>query len=372
MASNRPRPSDEDILAALDASGGNRSEAARSLGVNRSNLSEWVSAIEYRKRQGVMEGETACFNGSGEKVLSWIRGKKDQSTFPQDFVDALCERVRGRVKVPKRPERKSDTDQLLYEVVVADPHIGMYATKSETRGDDYDNKEASRRVLEGAHEVLERERDKRPHVVNLTLLGDTLHADGRIPTTERSGNILDTDTRYEKIVDRVCDIATEGVAMCSQYGAEVRVVVVPGNHDPNSSVWLKQVLKAAYNNCDHVTVDDSQSPRKSLTWGENLLVWAHGDQVKRNMWASVIPTEFRKEWGKTRYHHLKLGHIHHQKKIPPLTIDEQSGLLIEYLPAVCPSDAWHVGAGYLGAQKGILGYLYHKGDGLITRQNKWF
>lgn len=372
MGFNRPRPSDEEILAALDESGGNRSKAARALGVNRSNLSEWVSAIEHRKRSRVMEGETACFDQDGNKILTWIRGRKDQSTFPQDFVDQICERVRGRIKVPKRPERKSDTDQLLYEVVVADPHIGMYATKSETRGDDYDSEEASRRVLTGLQEVLERERDKRPHTVNLTFLGDTLHADGRIPTTERSSNILDTDTRYGRIVKTVREVTTEGVAICADYGLNVRAVVIPGNHDPNSSTWLPHVLDAAFSSCENVYVDVGMTLRRHLIWGENLLVWAHGDQVKRSMWASVIPTEFRQEWGRTRYHHLKLGHIHHQKKIPPLTIDEQSGLLIEYLPAVCPSDAWHVGAGYLGAQKGILGYLYHKGDGLITRQNKWF
>jgi len=42
-------------------------------------------------------------------------------------------------------------------------------------------------------------------------------------------------------------------------------------------------------------------------------------------------------------------------------------LLVEYLPALTASDAWHAGKGFIGSIKGASGFEYHKDQGLISR-----
>ena len=84
-------------------------------------------------------------------------------------------------------------------------------------------------------------------------------------------------------------------------------------------------------------------------------------------WPMIIAAEFAKEWGQTKFRHLKCGHVHPKKVIAPVTIDEQSGLVVEYLEALCPTDAWHAGAGFIGSQKGASAFEYDFNKGLKTR-----
>ncbi len=102
-------------------------------------------------------------------------------------------------------------------------------------------------------------------------------------------------------------------------------------------------------------------------WGDNLLVWAHGDRIPPNKWAAIVATQFAHEWGRTKHRYVQLGHIHHKKAIAPITVDEQSGALVEYLEPLCPTDAWHNDQGFIGKQRGASGFEYHKVDGMMTR-----
>ena len=80
----------------------------------------------------------------------------------------------------------------------------------------------------------------------------------------------------------------------------------------------------------------------------------------------IIAAEFAKEWGATKYRHLKCGHVHHKKTIAPVVIDEQSGLVVEYLEALCATDAWHAGAGY-GASSVMTQIVFRKDGGEAVR-----
>jgi len=71
-----------------------------------------------------------------------------------------------------------------------------------------------------------------------------------------------------------------------------------------------------------------------------------------------------------------MGHVHHKKAKTAksvVTYDDKSGwienhgLLVEYLPALTATDAWHAANGFIGSQKAMTGFQYHKDHGLITR-----
>jgi hypothetical protein len=104
-----------------------------------------------------------------------------------------------------------------------------------------------------------------------------------------------------------------------------------------------------------------------MVFGNNLLTWSHGDRIAANKWAMIIATEFAKEWGATKFRHHKMGHVHHKKSFAPVIVDEQSGLLVEYLEALAATDSWHANAGFVGSQKGASAFEYHREHGLMTR-----
>jgi len=71
-----------------------------------------------------------------------------------------------------------------------------------------------------------------------------------------------------------------------------------------------------------------------------------------------------------------MGHVHHKKSNSAkrvVTSDqnggwvENHGLLVEYLPALSATDAWHASKGFIGSQQAMTGFEYHKKQGLITR-----
>jgi len=307
---------------------------------------------------------TVQYNGDGEVVQEWRR-LFPQAEAMQSFVDGLCEQVKNQGKVPTRKSRKTDTDEILFELDIYDAHVGMYADEKETKDENYDCDIAAARMVEAAEGLAAR--SNRPAKCVLVFGGDMMHSDNRSNQTEASGHVLDVDTRYHRVVQYLIKACRDVVAVAATIASEVEIVVLEGNHSWHSEVWLARVLEAYYSQCKNIKVITKPSPRKHMIWGNNLLVWTHGDKIAAQKWPMIIAAEFAKEWGKTKYRHLKMGHVHHKKTIAPVIVDEQSGLVVEYLEALCATDAWHSGAGFVGSQKGASAFEYHKTKGLITR-----
>ena len=350
-------------------------ETARNLGVDNRYVTRTIKKLEARgdvpwqspapsPAHLEVGKRTVQYNGDGEVVQEWRRLYPHVQAM-QDFVDGLCDQVKGQGKANVRKPLKSDSDDMLFELDIFDAHVGMYADEKETKDSDYNCDIAAKRMVEAAQGLADRAR--RPAKCVLVFGGDMMHSDNRRNQTEASGHVLDVDTRYHRVVEYLIKACRDVVEIASSIAAEVEIVVLEGNHSWHSEVWLAKVLDAYYSNCPNISVKAEPSPRKHLVWGENLLVWAHGDRITAQKWPMIIAAEFAQQWGQTKWRHLKCGHIHHKKTIAPVTIDEQSGLVVEFLEALCPTDAWHTGAGFVGSQKGASAFEYHKTRGLITR-----
>jgi hypothetical protein len=307
---------------------------------------------------------TVQYNKDGEVVTEWRR-LHPEAKFMEDLVENLGQRLHGKGRLKHRKIKKTDDPGNLFEIDIFDAHIGMYADKDETGVENYDTDKARARVVNAVEHLASKANT--PEKAVLVFGGDIQHADNRSNRTEKSGNILDVDTRYGRVIDHVSTTCIDCVEIAAAIAPEVEIVVIPGNHDFHSSLWIAQVLKHMYANNPHITINTQQTFRKAITWGSNLLAWAHGDGVKPAKWAQLIAAEFAPQWGSTTFRHLKLGHVHHARTIAPVVVDEQSGILVEYLEALCPADAWHAGAGFVGTQRGASAFEYNKKYGLTTR-----
>jgi len=354
---------------------GNKTHTAKELGMSRSNVRSAISKIEKKgeapwlskaplPEHMALQKSTVMYNAAGEVEREWRRLIPTAEAM-EDFVEGLCEKVKGVAKVKARKAKKGDGEDILFEIDLFDIHAGMLALKEETLDSNYDCDIATKRMVSSVEALaLKASRPKKCVVV---FGGDALHASDRKNMTPGSGHILDVDTRYHRVISHLIAASRECIQIAASIAEKVEIVVLEGNHSPIPELFLAQVLHAYYHECPNVDVLLAPSPRRSMVWGDSLLVWAHGDKIAPAKWALVVAAEFASQWGQTKYRYLKLGHQHHQKIIAPVQVDEQAGLVVEYLPALCASDAWAAGAGFIGAQKGATGFEYHKKLGCVAR-----
>jgi len=354
---------------------GNKAAVARKLGITRAAVRHQINILERKGEASWYSGAiipehlkqvktTVQYDGEGRVIQEWKRLVPQASDF-EEFVAALCETVKGIAKPSAFKPAKHVSTGTLFEIVIADAHIGLYASGEETRDSDYDCDIAKKRMIDAVKYHLSRA--GKPEKIVLAFTGDTQHSDTRNNTTEKSGHNLDVDTRFQRVIDYVVAACSECVQMASKVAPDVEVVIVKGNHDWHSAVWLMRVLEATYSKCDNVTINMQRSARKAITWGDNLLVWTHGDGISAQKWGQIIPAEFPKEWGATKYRFLKMGHIHHKKTIAPVVVDEQCGLHVEFVEALTSMDSWTAESGFVGSVKGASAFEYHKEKGLMGR-----
>lgn len=306
---------------------------------------------------------TVQYNAQGIPVQEWRRLRPSAQALIE-LADKLAEKVGGKGRVPRHKPRKTDTADHLLEVCLSDAHIGMYAWRPETGEAGYDVDEATRTVIAATEDITAQ---CRPAEILLVLNGDTMHSDNRSGTTERSGNVLDMDGRFGKVLDHTVECVTEAVRICCERAPKVTLRVIPGNHDWHMSLALARIFAAYYRGQSGIEVEQTLGPRAASIWGQCLVAHAHGDRIKATDWPALISTAYPREWGMTRFRYLRLGHVHHRNKRYPIEVLGRHGLEVEYVRALCPPDAYHSENGYLGNVRGADGFLYHKNRGQVAR-----
>ena len=104
--------------------------------LERSGEVPWKSAAPTPSHLSVGK-TTVQYDGAGNVIQEWRRLFPEAQGM-QDFVDGLCDQVKGLGKAPKRKSRKTDTNEMLFELDIFDAHVGMYADERETLDKDYD------------------------------------------------------------------------------------------------------------------------------------------------------------------------------------------------------------------------------------------
>lgn len=353
------------------------SATARHLGISRAGVRRSLDAI--RKKGLALQNwsapvpipdhleqtkTTVQYNAKGEVIQEWRRLSPLQQ-LASEVVEGLCEQVKGKGRTTTRIAKKTDSQDICYELCLYDLHFGMYACAEETNDSDYDTGVASKRLYDASSDLLER--TKRPKVVRIILGGDQLHADSRKNQTPNSGHVLDVDTRVSIVARKIIVACREVVRLACEVAEKVEIYVIRGNHDPESSIWLAEVLRAYYAFCDNVTICDQHTPRKVAVWGDCLSVYAHGDMIPPAKWSQIIASEFYRQWGKTRFRYARLGHFHHRKTIAPVAVDEVSGLEVTFLSSLASADAWHSDGGFVGTNRGMQGFELHRKCGQVSQ-----
>ena len=354
---------DEAVLRAAIAAmeqHGTIAEAARALGLAR-------STFEHQYHIAIKRGFTAeqvapappghtvkalstLYDEQGQIIQQWVKTKADEYNVEQiiETIKAAFDDLGAADPVPPPPDHDTSLATLY---PLPDLHMGLYAWGKEA-GEDYDlgiadrvNREAFGRLVASTPPA---------HTAVVLGLGDLIHADNTENRTARSGNSLDVDTRYSRVLHVATQFMVYAVDQALRHHERVIVRNLPGNHDTHSALAVAMALWAWFRNEPRVTVDTDPSYFWWWQFGANFLGATHGDMTKMQDLPLVMAASKPEAWGSAKHRLILTGHIHHKSAL------ELGGVIVESFQSTAARDAWHQASGFRSGRSLTAITLHHE------------
>lgn len=366
------------IIAAILSTGAIRTAAAQ-LGLDRKTVRNAFRRMEQRciaagNHTSLVQApiplsmrmsKTTVHVHSDKGVIEEWRRLHPEAVEFEAWATEFAEQVRSSAP-PIRQCRVAPQENILRAWMIGDHHLGMRAWGRETNDADHDTKSGLSLLRKAASYCLPKPGEVQK--ILLVTLGDFWHADARTPVTERSGHILDVDTRWMHTLEAGVLGFRSIIEEAARRAPEVEVIFVPGNHDYHTSCAASMILAAAYERSPQIKVHVPTSNLIPLVHGKTLLAFTHGDRIPARRLQAVVSADFPVLWGQTRFRYGHCGHIHQTRRggVYLEGRDEAEGLLVEHHPILPPRDAYAAGEGYR-SQRATHVVDYHASYGEIRR-----
>ena len=305
-----------------------------------------------------VRGVSTYYNNDGKAVGQWVKSGIDESRQEEiirEIVEAMCEEV-PRAEITPPPIGTSDSLCTVY--TLTDSHVGMLAWHKEG-GEDWDLSIAER-TLVGCFEQMVKSSPEASTCV-VAQLGDFLHYDSALAAvTPQSGHSLDADGCMPKMVKTAIRILRTVVARALEKHQKVVLLLAEGNHDISSSVWLRAMFQALYENEPRIQVIDSELPYYVYQHGETMLAWHHGHLSKNNALPILFASQFPKMWGTTTKRYAHCGHRHHVEE------KEHSGMTVIQHSTLAARDAYAARGGWM-SERHVTSITYSDKFGQVAR-----
>jgi len=304
-----------------------------------------------------VKGTSTYYDEDGNVRGQWVKTDVDRDARLQAMQDALLATFEDIAPLPAVKSPKRASKDLLTVIPLGDPHLGMYAWADEA-GQDFDTDIAAEQLKAAVDRLVSVA--PASHTAILDNLGDFFHADNMENKTRRSGNVLDVDTRWARVLSIGVDTMIHLVRRMLDHHKKVIVRNNIGNHDEHSSIMLSIAMQAFFRNNNRVQIDVSPSPFWYYRHGEVLIGTTHGDRTKPAALPQIMATDRPLDWGETKYRYWYTGHIHHQSRY------EFPGCQVESFRTLAASDAWHHGQGYRSGRD-MHCIVHHRQQGDLER-----
>jgi predicted phosphodiesterase len=351
-------------------------EIAKKLNVNKRNVEKVVQRVRttaemrgYAPDQDMtrpvpesffVKGVSSYYNKDGELSGQWVKSSISSEQAMLEafnlFKEGLMEDVAARVEPTPKPDGEKDKKKAAF-YLCGDHHLGLKVWSPETGDDPYD--------IDIAKTLLFNAVDKLSGMAShcdvgvFVNLGDFMHANNLKNQTSSQQHAVDVDTRMGKAIQSVGELYKRVITRMLEAHNEVVIINVRGNHDPDASLWLNEMIKLYYEKESRVTVLDNYNKFIWYEWGENLVVMHHGDKVNPQRLLEHITRLLYKEWGRCRYKMCWTGHIHHKQA-------HESSMLFESWNILAPADSYHSEHGY-GASRSMSCVILDKEFGEHSR-----
>mgnify|MGYP001172491873 CR=1 FL=1 len=291
-----------------------------------------------------VRGISTYYNDEGRPVGQWVKSIADKEAMLEAALEAFkagfLEEIDGLYKPIEAPQAAKNSDRLSC-YLVGDHHLNALCWSPETGGDDGDTNIAQDVLIKAVDKLVSAAGES--EVGALINLGDFLHANSSDNKTAK-GTPVDVDGRLGRVIRVVGNLFRVLITRMLETHKEVWLINVRGNHDPDASLWLNEMMRLYFASEPRVKVFDNFSKWTHFEWGETLVVMHHGDRSKTQGLYAAVTRDYAEQWGRTKYRYLYHGHIHHR------TVTELGGLHLESFGVLCPPDAYHSASGYGSAR----------------------
>lgn len=291
----------------------------------------------------LLKGESTLTDSKGNVKLTWTKTFVKEKNAYDAFKDAV-KRLLKNPEIAGKKEIKVPTNtssDSLSVYTIGDAHVGMLSWKKET-GDDNDLEICERDLITGMS-MLVAKSDETDEAL-IVDVGDWFHADNSSNTTNKSGNALDVDGRYPKVLEIGLRLSIKLIELALTKHKKVTWRSAIGNHNEHSAIMMSLFIKAWFRNEPRVHVADSPSMFYYHTFGKNIIGITHGHTVKAEKLGEIMSIDCEKIWSNSVYRYWYTGHIHH------LTIKEFPSCVVETFRTLAGKDAWHFASGYRSRQ----------------------
>lgn len=360
---------EEGYLRALHE-GGNFTRAGELVGVNRTTIMRAYARVKdrasirgYSPNHDMTKPVPVPFAVKrvsqnyvdGELKQQWVISSPDQMLRYELIRKAFQDLSKDVPRLDPKPFKGVCSSDLLTLYTLTDSHVGMQAWGKET-GDDWDLKIAEDTLVGCFKLMIENSPPSETCVISQ--LGDFLHYDGLTPVTPTHGHVLDADGRYSKMVKVAIRILRRVISLALEKHKIVHVVMAEGNHDLSSSVWLRHMFSALYENEPRVEINDRELPYYVYEFGKVMLGWSHGHLAKKEKLPLLFATEYPQIWGRTTKRYIHCGHQHH------VDIKEHMGATVIQHTTLAARDA-HAARGGWHSNREVSAITYHRSFGRV-------
>ena len=319
--------------------------------------------VEYNPEDFEIQQITEmAYGGANIKLV-----KKFNPETLEDALEKLFDKYKDfKVKIPKKKITK--TLPLLAVVNLYDAHLDKIPLKSTTG--EYSSLKRNLDTFRWCFDEICRYLQKNEiRNVVFPIGNDLFHTNGMDNKTKK-GTALEFYCSPEESYYQISDLMTECINKLYTICDEVQVIMIKGNHDADKITTLGFWLNRVFKDYKGVSVDYTRRQRKYISFGENLLGFAHGDKEKSKIaqLPLIMAQEEPKLWGNSTFRKIYCGDLHHGFEYQFLKAKEYPGTEVEFLRSVGTSDEWHHDHGYIGIHKTAYVQIFHPIDGEKTRE----
>ena len=357
---------------------GFRGRIAKELGLSNPAITD---RIKRMKARGIIPLDTGVLVDNGQvlkgtstlysmdedtKTLQvksqWVKTNVEQEQMLanlRDAVDSIMDKIQ-----PFAPIEYTATitdEDLLNLYLSNDIHLGALMWKDETGDRDWNTNLAAdtyRRAID--YLIINSPSAKYGIVADL---GDLTEMDDFKNATPHSGNALDVDGRYSKVLEVACDIMEYAIYRALEKHEIVYFINISGNHDITTGHAVRQFVYGRFKDNPRVIIDRSPIDIKYHLHGSTLLGFAHGDGLKMNKAGEVMASDNRDIFSQTNNNYFHFGHTHKDAII--------DGALCQAISHrnIAPLNHWASHKGFRGSAGTMKCITYSKDTGYTGTTN---
>jgi len=342
-----------------------QSAAAKTLNIDLRVLTKRLASIKrkaakmgWSPEHGMTRTAPEGFKIKGVSTLQdgqWVKIVEDNEQEDRT-VDAIVEALSIKQFKPVKLPKQLNSD-LMNVYVFGDSHIDALSWFPET-GADWDLDIAIHHHMSAMTDLVSR--SPKADVGILATMGDLFHRDGLKAETTK-GTEVDVDGRLGRSWDMGVEMIRAMIDTMLKKYQTVQYICVRGNHSATLELVLSRTIRIAYENEPRVEVLDNTAKQIPVSFGENFLLFVHGDRLNTQRKADIVTSRYRKEHGSAKFSHVLSGHLHHADS------KELSGVLVEIFPVLPTPDAWHCEGGFMTSDQAATVVTYSRLGGIIGR-----